>query len=725
MKKYKNILLVFILMFSVVIPSKVFALEGSVNLNCGKTSLKPGEQTTCNLSYSVTSGEIKGFQTNVSLSSNLEMISSSKNAIWDGSANNGNFYLYTAVGKTGSVALGSFTVKANASATGSSETITLTNVIVTDEGYNDKKPGNKSVGITIPSNNANLASLSVSTGTLSPAFNAEVTNYSVTTDDASITINATGVTGTVTGTGTKSLNYGSNTFNVVVTAPAGNTKTYKITVTRNDTRSKDSKLKSLTVSSGKISFNANTTNYDLTVDGSVSAFNVTGVPNDNKAKVSYTPSQSVSLNYGQTSTISIVVTAENGTTTTYKVNVTRKDDRSTNNNLKSLTVSNTNIKFKSSTTSYSETVENNIDTIKIDAVVEDSKSKITGTGTKTLKVGSNTFNIVVTAENGSAKTYTVTVIRKAKDGEKLNLSTDNNLKSLKIDVIELAFDKDKTTYNLSVENSIKKINVTYELSHEKATASIVGSTDLKEGTNKIDIVVTAENGSTKTYSLVIERKVDRITVTNEETKILEKINDNSNSNEIYVTVFEKDENKTISKNVIDALIKSKKTIIYEIINENNGTVYSFEIDGNNITNEKEFSYLLTFVSDEEELLKQLVNGSSYLPLNFNNGGKLENKIKFKIFVGDKLNDLQTKYDLYYFNKKTNKLDLLVEGYDISSGYIEMEIDNLEEYVLVKQQVKKVEEKKSLVPIIILSVLLVIIVTLIVIVLKKRKNDKEN
>lgn len=716
MKMYKKILLLFLIIISIILPSKVFALEGSVNLSCDNIKLKAGAQTTCNISYTVSSGTLNGFQTNVSLSSNLELISSSKNSIWEGSADNGNFYLYTDNSKTGSVSLGSFVVKAKEGATGSSENITLTNVVLTDENYNDKKPGNKALGITILSNNANLASLSVSTGTLNPSFNAEITNYNLSTDDSSITINASAVAGTVSGTGTKNLNYGTNTFNIVVTAPAGNTKTYKITVKRNDNRSTDSKLKSLSVSSGKINFSPSTTNYDIILDGSVSTFKVTAVQNDSKAKISYSPSQSISLNYGQTSTISIVVTAENGSNTIYKVNVTRKDDRSTNNNLKTLTVSKTNIKLKSSVTSYSETVSYDVYSVKIDATVEDSKSKITGTGTKSLKVGSNTFRVIVTAENGSTKTYTITIIRKAKDGESLNLSSDNDLKIISIEGIDFTFEKDKTTYNLSVENDVNKINIKYELSSDKATALIVGDTSLKEGTNKIDIIVTAENGSTKTYTLLVERKESRITVSNNEEEIIKKINDNSNLEKIYVIVLESDKNKTVSQKVLDELIKSKKTLVYEINNNDNGTIYSFELDGNKLKKAKEFSYLLTFISDEEEKLKQLVKDEDYLSLNFNKGGKLSNKIKFRLFIGDRIKDLDSLYNLYYFNKENNKLELLVSDIDVSSGYIEIEIDNLNEYILVKQTK---EESKSLVPVIICIVLAIILIALITMVLIKR------
>jgi hypothetical protein len=67
--------------------------------------------------------------------------------------------------------------------------------------------------------------------------------------------------------------------------------------------------------------------------------------------------------------------------------------------------------FSSSTTSYSVSVANSISSITISASPNDSRASVSGTGNKSLNVGSNSFPIIVTAENGSQKTYTVNVTR--------------------------------------------------------------------------------------------------------------------------------------------------------------------------------------------------------------------------------------------------------------------------------------------------------------------------
>ena len=89
----------------------------------------------------------------------------------------------------------------------------------------------------LPSGNNNLASLSVSNGgTLSPIFDAATTVYTCTVPNSvsSLTITAVAAedNATVAGAGVKALNVGNNSFQVVVTAHNGNTKTYALTVRR-------------------------------------------------------------------------------------------------------------------------------------------------------------------------------------------------------------------------------------------------------------------------------------------------------------------------------------------------------------------------------------------------------------------------------------------------------------------------------------------------------------
>lgn len=98
----------------------------------------------------------------------------------------------------------------------------------------EKKPEEKKL-----SSNANLASLSISQGTLSPKFSASKTEYTVNLngDVSSIKVNATAADSKaiVYGTGTKTLKPGKNTISISVAAEDGSTKEYTITVNIDET----------------------------------------------------------------------------------------------------------------------------------------------------------------------------------------------------------------------------------------------------------------------------------------------------------------------------------------------------------------------------------------------------------------------------------------------------------------------------------------------------------
>lgn len=90
---------------------------------------------------------------------------------------------------------------------------------------------------------------------------------------------------------------------------------------------------------------------------------------------------------------------------------------SSDNNLKSLSVEGFTIspEFNKSTLEYSATLDANTTKVKINATVNDSKAKLSGTGEKEVKEGNNPFEIVVTAENGSSKTYKLNLVVPEKD----------------------------------------------------------------------------------------------------------------------------------------------------------------------------------------------------------------------------------------------------------------------------------------------------------------------
>lgn len=72
--------------------------------------------------------------------------------------------------------------------------------------------------------------------------------------------------------------------------------------------------------------------------------------------------------------------------------------------------------FDNDTSSYSVTVPYSVSSVTITATPKNSKAKVSGAGNVSLKVGSNTVKLTVTAENGSQRTFTLTIARQANTG---------------------------------------------------------------------------------------------------------------------------------------------------------------------------------------------------------------------------------------------------------------------------------------------------------------------
>jgi uncharacterized repeat protein (TIGR01451 family) len=92
---------------------------------------------------------------------------------------------------------------------------------------------------------------------------------------------------------------------------------------------------------------------------------------------------------------------------------------------------------------------------------------------------------------------------------------DNRLSKLEIytadgQIISLTpeFTPDNLYYEAKVSNETKDIVVKLE-KDEYAVAKVSGNTDLKEGKNTVTIIVTAENGNTRTYTIEITREASK------------------------------------------------------------------------------------------------------------------------------------------------------------------------------------------------------------------------
>ena len=484
-----------------IIPTTANAAGFSVNINCPSTS-SAGAQISCNISATPSGVTLNGVNGTFNLGSGLTFkgfTASSGFSDYSGGSSSG-FVLGKTSGFSSTTTLGTLNVAIPSDATSNQTyTVGLTNVAASDTEYNDYNANSVSATIRIKSNENRLSSLSISGGSIN--FNPDTTSYSTTINSQTATISAIkkdSSSSMIGNLGTVSLNYGTNTFKISVTSEIGVTRTYTINITRPDTRSKNNYLSSLVVSNTNISFNRDTLVYNLSTTSD--NVQISATKDDNKASV--TGTGRFNLNYG-TNTYRVNVTAENGSTRTYTININREDTRSSNNNLKSLTLSKGNLNFNKSTTTYNVDVDKDTTSVKIEATLEDVKASFeNGFGPRTINLnpGNNTIYIKVRNEIGNVKTYTININRE--DGK----SSDSTLKEIKLSEGKIDFKTDVLEYKVNVEYDVNTFKIDALPTDGKSKVNITGDEKLKVGENTFTITVEAENGKITTYIVKVTRK---------------------------------------------------------------------------------------------------------------------------------------------------------------------------------------------------------------------------
>ena len=197
-------------------------------------------------------------------------------------------------------------------------------------------------------------------------------------------------------------------------------------------------------------------------------------------------------------------------------------NKSSNNYLNSLSVTGHKINFSKTKLNYSINVNYDVESIKINAGIEDAKARLSGVGTKKLELYNNNFYVVVTAENGSKRTYTITVNRKDKDGNVKKLSADNSLKELVIDGYNINFNDEILEYTILLKDDDKKLNISAVSNDKNATIEIKEPENYLKGNNIVTVTVTSENGEVKEF------KINAVITTDVVIPPKEKVEESSN-----------------------------------------------------------------------------------------------------------------------------------------------------------------------------------------------------
>ncbi|MEY4418104.1 MAG: hypothetical protein RIQ88_542, partial [Actinomycetota bacterium] len=301
--------------------------------------------------------------------------------------------------------------------------------------------------------------INLSAGTTSVTVNAETND-----PDASLTIS-----------GGSNLTAGDNPLTVSVTAADGvTTEDHSVTL-RVASYPSDTSLLSFTVNGSSVS-NGDTVN----LAAYTSSVTVAVVTNDPGANYSITGG--TGLTAGDNS-LSVLVTAQNGSTSTYTVNL--KVALSSNSGL-------TSFKVNGSTVANGDSVNLNPHTtsVDVDVTTSDVNSTYTITGGTGLTPGNNSLVVKVTAPDGTFTNYEVNL--------NVLLSSDNSLSSFTVNGVDVAAGE---TVNLDpYTTSVEAVATATDVA---AVAVVTGDTDLVSGSNTLTVTVTAENGDVQEYNYTL------------------------------------------------------------------------------------------------------------------------------------------------------------------------------------------------------------------------------
>lgn len=216
------------------------------------------------------------------------------------------------------------------------------------------------------------------------------------------------------------------------------------------------------------------------------------------ATITITPINVSDQNYNLlTNTKTFKITVKKAVATTDKNDdKTTTTTKSSDATLKSLTSDVVEIDFSKDKTNYIINVDKTVTSLGLKAVANNSKAKIKITGDENFVTGNNIVKVVVTAENGTTKTYTITVV-KSKYGS-------GPLLDLEIKGYEISpeFDPARLTYSVDVVGKTS-VDVEYVLADKDSKVTIEGADNLQVGKNDVKVVVTEQDGTVTTYTIQV------------------------------------------------------------------------------------------------------------------------------------------------------------------------------------------------------------------------------
>ena len=354
------------------------------------------------------------------------------------------------------------------------------------------------------SQNNYLSNLSVQGYELNPAFtkfnygpyilNVE-DNVSNVIIDATAEVEST----TITGLGSINLNNGQNLIRVFATSESGLVRAYTIIV--NKSKNSDSTLKDIILSDGILTpnFDSNILQYTVNVSDNVEKINITGLPNASTSEVTGNGQYDI---INSETEIPLTVKSQNGSQSIYKLTVIKENALSSK--ILSLNVKEGELSptFNKNILNYNLIVPYEITSLDMSVELEDENASYVINSNSEFVIGNNVVQIIVDSKDNVSQTiYTINVNRQK--------MASNYLSELDIGyTLTPAFDKNNLYYESDAPSNVNNIQITASAEDSSSTITGTGLKELNYGLNKFYVNVESMSGNVRTYTIVVNKKLD-------------------------------------------------------------------------------------------------------------------------------------------------------------------------------------------------------------------------
>lgn len=438
--------------------------------------------------------------------------------------------------KAGSV-LGKLSFKIANDMTLGNKTLTFNLVAIDTNGKEFKQSLTKTVKvINAKSADNSLKEIKINNN-LIEGFNPTKTNYAIEVKREVSSVNLSAVVNdelaTVSGTGNKTLKIGLNEFKLVVKAENGSQKTYQIQIKRQG--DSDTSLKELNVDNKNILEN-NKLTYDIYVPNEQDSILIGATTSSSTSSLTGTGTKNVKVGKN---IYKLNVKAEDGTTTTYTINVYREG--LTNLDVDAIKINNELIAdFNPHKYNYEIHFNSSINNISIEVNTNNTDLIIDYPKKVDLKYGRNDVEIQVKTKNSDeVLIYTLAIIRE------LNI----NLSELSINNEKIALVNNVYQYELTVSENVQELLVKPQLD-DPNLSFIEGYGEqkilIKEKATNVLVKIKDQDNNEVTYTIKVLRNSSKKTSISILTIILAIITIISLSlNIIFITLFLKQKQNKI------------------------------------------------------------------------------------------------------------------------------------------------------------------------------------